>query len=518
MDERLVEALCRAAEGDDGDADIVVRANVRRLAPLASATETERLVRAAVARLDGLGALDALIHDGVVDEVLVNAGGDIWVESDGALRPAGRIAAADLAVVIERILAPLGRRLDRTNPVVDARLPDGSRVCAVVPPVALDGICLSVRRFRERTLALTAFGDTGVAALLDDLLAGRANVIVSGATSSGKTSLVNTMLGRTVSGERIVIIEDTAELLPSSAHLVRLEGRPPTPDGPPAVTLEQLVRTALRLRPDRLVVGEVRGPDVLLTHHGSCTSRSGSSARMGPWMRGPARDDDVFGGHPPQLADAVERVVLTATVTESLLLPRWRRPFVISVRPGCRAHCTRTHGFGHRVGPPGCARTGASRMCHELLRGVLSSCLTGHRPRPGTPVTERAVSRTQPRLSGATPSSSNRPRRTQASVIDRRFRTAAPSDRGRCSASSWTRGAMIWSSSACPRRRQASRSASAAPDSAPARAHGEHAVCDDLSDGAPTLDVTESAMPGAPGIAGFRYRTGRCGRVWLLRR
>jgi len=263
MDERLVEALCRAAEGDDGDADAVVRANVRRLAPLASATESERLVRAAVARLDGLGALDALIHDGEVDEVLVNAGGDIWVESDGTLRPVGRIAAADLAVVIERILAPLGRRLDRTNPVVDARLPDGSRVCAVVPPVALDGTCLSVRRFRERTLPLTAFGDTSVAALLDDLLARRCNVIVSGATSSGKTSLVNTMLGRTASGERIVVIEDTAELLPASAHLVRLEARPPTPDGPPAVTLERLVRTALRLRPDRLVVGEVRGPEVL---------------------------------------------------------------------------------------------------------------------------------------------------------------------------------------------------------------------------------------------------------------
>jgi pilus assembly protein CpaF len=263
MDERLVEALCRAAEGDDGDADTVVRTHVRRVAPLASAAETECLVRAAVARLDGLGALDALIHDGLVDEVLVNAGGDIWVESDGALRPAGRIATADLAVVIERILAPLGRRLDRTNPVVDARLPDGSRVCAVVPPVALDGICLSVRRFRERTLAVTAFCDTGVATLLDDLLAGRANVIVSGATSSGKTSLVSTMLGRTISGERIVIIEDTAELLPASVHLVRLEARPATPDGPPAVTLEQLVRTALRLRPDRLVVGEVRGPEVL---------------------------------------------------------------------------------------------------------------------------------------------------------------------------------------------------------------------------------------------------------------
>jgi pilus assembly protein CpaF len=263
LDERLVEALCRAAEEDDGSADDVVRAHVRRVAPLATASDSERLVRAAVARLDGLGALDALLHDATVDEVLVNAGGDIWVERDGSTQPAGSIGAADLAVVLERILAPLGRRVDRTNPVVDARLADGSRVCAVIPPVALDGACLSVRRFRERALPLDAFCDTAVTDLLDRLLAARANVLVSGATSSGKTSLVNTMLSRTASGERIVIIEDTAELLPAHDHVVRLEARPATPDGLPAVTLEQLVRTALRLRPDRLVVGEVRGPEVL---------------------------------------------------------------------------------------------------------------------------------------------------------------------------------------------------------------------------------------------------------------
>jgi pilus assembly protein CpaF len=263
VDERLVEALCRAAEWDDGDADTVVRAHVRRLAPLATAPDSERLVRAAVARLDGLGFLDALLRDDDVDEILVNAGGDIWVERDGATSPAGSIAAADLAVVIERILAPLGRRLDRTSPVVDARLEDGSRVCAVIPPIALDGACLSVRRFRDRTLPLAAFGAGEVADLLDALLHRRCNVLVSGATSSGKTSLLNTMLGRTEPGERIVVIEDTAELLPSHDHLVRLEARPATPDGLPAITLEQLVRTALRLRPDRLVVGEVRGSEVL---------------------------------------------------------------------------------------------------------------------------------------------------------------------------------------------------------------------------------------------------------------
>jgi pilus assembly protein CpaF len=275
LDDRLVAALCRAAEHDHGDADTVVRAHVRRVAPLASAATSEQLVRAAVARLDGLGALDALLTDPAVDEVLVNAGGDVWVERDGTLQAAGRLAAADLAVVIERILAPLGRRVDRTSPIVDARLPDGSRVCAVIPPVALDGACLSVRRFRDRALPLDAFCDAPVATVLDELVARRCNVVVSGSTSSGKTTLLNAVLGRTPPAERIIVIEDTAELLPRCAHLVRLEARPPTPDGLPGVSLEQLVRTAMRLRPDRLVVGEVRGADVLLTHHASCTCRRG---------------------------------------------------------------------------------------------------------------------------------------------------------------------------------------------------------------------------------------------------
>jgi len=272
----LVAELCRVAQAEAGAADAVVRSHLRRVAPLVGADVGERLVRAAVARLDGLGALDALLADDTVDEVLVNAGGDIWLERDGQLEPAGHLPAADLAVVVERILAPLGRRLDRTSPVVDARLPDGSRVCAVVPPVSADGACLSVRRFRDRSLPFDAFGSDAVGAVLDVALAGRCNVIVSGSTSSGKTSLLNSILGRTLPNERIVTIEDTAELLPAAHHLVRLEARPPTPDGPIAVTLDQLVRTALRLRPDRLVVGEVRGPEVLALVQALNTGHDGS--------------------------------------------------------------------------------------------------------------------------------------------------------------------------------------------------------------------------------------------------
>jgi pilus assembly protein CpaF len=263
VDERLVAALCRAAQGEPGSAETVVREHVRRLAPLASPVERERLVGAAVARLDGLGPLDALIRDPAVDEVLVNGGGEVWVERAGELERQGWIAAADLAVVIERILTPLGRRLDRTTPIVDARLEDGTRVCAVVPPISVDGTILSLRRFGNEPLPLTAFGTGAVTEALCELVDRRCNAVISGATSSGKTSLLSSLLGRLRPGERVVLLEDTAELAPMADHVVRMEARPATNDGLPAIGVEQLLHTALRLRPDRLVVGEVRGREVL---------------------------------------------------------------------------------------------------------------------------------------------------------------------------------------------------------------------------------------------------------------
>jgi pilus assembly protein CpaF len=263
VDERIVAALCRAAESVPGSAEAAVRRHVGRLAPLAAPDEAERLVRAAVARLDGLGQLDALLADGAVDEVLVNAGGEIWIERTGELHRAGHIDAGELAVVIERILAPLGRRLDRTTPVVDARLADGTRVCAVVAPVSVGGTSLSLRRFRTAPLPLAAFGGGDVTAVLAELVERRCNVVVSGATSSGKTSLLSSLLGLVRPGERIVLLEDTSELAPAADHVVRLEARPATSDGVAAITVERLLHTALRLRPDRLVVGEVRGDEVL---------------------------------------------------------------------------------------------------------------------------------------------------------------------------------------------------------------------------------------------------------------
>ncbi len=253
IDDRLVTALCRAAEREPGDAETAVRGHLRRLAPLAGPDDADRLVRAAVARLDGLGSLDALLADPTVDEVLVNAAGDIWVERYGEVERHGDIPPTDLAIVVERILAPLGRRLDRTTPIVDARLADGTRVCAVVPPISLGGTCLSLRRFRATPLPLDAFAIAPVAAVLAELVARRCNVVVSGATSSGKTSLLSSLLTLIAPGERVVVLEDTAELAPAIDHVVRLEARPATSDGVAAITLDRLLadRVAAATRPPR---------------------------------------------------------------------------------------------------------------------------------------------------------------------------------------------------------------------------------------------------------------------------
>ena len=271
-----VADICRRINDVDGDVGQAAHVEARHVAPLATSDEQRRLAEAAIARLTGLGELDEWVSDVTVDEVLVNADNHIWIDRGGELLRVGMLTSQPLGHIIERILAPIGRRLDLTTPIVDARLPDGARVCAVIGPVGVDGACLSIRRFARSARHLAAFTDPLGVEILGQIVERRCNVVVSGATSSGKTSLLAALIATLPDNERIVVLEDTAELPIGTQHVVRLEARPPAPDGPPAIDLNDLVRTALRLRPDRLVVGEIRGPEVLSLVQAMNTGHDGS--------------------------------------------------------------------------------------------------------------------------------------------------------------------------------------------------------------------------------------------------
>jgi len=228
-----------------------------------------------MARMAGLGELDGFVSDPHVDEVLVN-GDEIWIDRNGHVEWAGRLHGTSVEQVIERILAPIGRRVDRTSPIVDARLANGSRVCAVVAPVAVGGSALSIRRFATDVRPLGDFTDAAGASLIAEIVAARCNVIVSGSTSSGKTSLLASMIDHVDPVDRLIVLEDTTELPCRAPHQVRFEARAGTVEGVQAVGLGDLVRTALRLRPDRLVVGEVRSDECLALVQAMNTGHDGS--------------------------------------------------------------------------------------------------------------------------------------------------------------------------------------------------------------------------------------------------
>lgn len=255
-----VRATTRTADVGRMSAEQVSRA-VDEIAPLLTEAQRHAVLEGALARLTGLGALQRHLADRSVTEVVVNAGREVWVDRSGQMEPAGTLAPGEAEAVVERVLSPLGLRFDRLSPVVDARLADGARLCAVMPPLAVDGLCLAIRRFALPDIALAAFAAPQVERLVRDLVTARCNIVVSGATSTGKTTLLNVLAGLADPAERILTIEDTAELRLHSRHVVRLEARRATPDGVGEVSVRDLVRTALRLRPDRLVVGEVRGPE-----------------------------------------------------------------------------------------------------------------------------------------------------------------------------------------------------------------------------------------------------------------
>jgi len=271
----IVEEVCAAVRERSGDLAELIDEAVRRIAPLVTAAERNQIRARANARMAGLDLLDALVADPEVDEVLVN-GSEVWVDRNGCVEPAGVLDGTTVEQVIERILAPIGRRVDRTSPIVDARLSDGSRVCAVVPPVAVHGAALSIRRFASEVRPLSAYTDDVGAELIDEIVSQRCNVVASGATSSGKTSFLAAMIGHIDATERIIVLEDTTELPCHAPHVVRLEARPASADGLAAVTLSDLVTTALRLRPDRLVVGEVRSNECLALVQAMNTGHDGS--------------------------------------------------------------------------------------------------------------------------------------------------------------------------------------------------------------------------------------------------
>ena len=231
----------------------------------------------------GLGPIEPLMHDPTVSDILVNGAHEVYVERRGLLSRTEVVFRDDahLLQIIERIVSQVGRRVDEASPMVDARLPDGSRVNAIIPPLALDGPVLSIRRFAMepyRMSDLLAFGTftPALAEILVVAVQARLNILISGGTGSGKTTLLNVISNAIPNTERIITIEDSAELQLQQEHVVRLETRPPNIEGQGAVAQRDLVRNALRMRPDRIIVGEVRGPEVLDMLQAMNTGHDGS--------------------------------------------------------------------------------------------------------------------------------------------------------------------------------------------------------------------------------------------------
>lgn len=251
----------------------------RQTFPLRDVAALTESVHRFVARGRGLGRLTELLEQPDITEIMINGDGAIWLDTGGPLQRADlELSPGDLVVLVERMLQPLGLRVDPLSPSVDARLGDGSRVNIVVPPVAIDGPTITIRRFAAETLPLAAFGSAEVCDLLASLVRAGASMLIVGGTGAGKTTLLNALASTIPAHDRIVTIEDTAELDLPGEHVVRLEARPPNREGLGEVTIRDLVRNALRMRPDRLVVGEVRGGeafDLLLALN---TGHSGSLA------------------------------------------------------------------------------------------------------------------------------------------------------------------------------------------------------------------------------------------------
>ncbi len=272
---------------------VVIRNAVNTEVVPLSFAERERLSREILDEIFGLGPLEPLLKDHGISDILVNRFDRVYIERAGKLELTG-LSFKDnthLMQIIERIVSRVGRRVDESSPMVDARLADGSRVNAIIPPLAIDGPCLSIRRFGREPITARQMIENhslteAMLELLSAMVKGRLNILISGGTGAGKTTLLNVLSGYIPNSDRIVTIEDAAELQLKQEHVVRLETRPPNIEGKGAVRQRQLVINSLRMRPDRIVVGEVRGEEAFdmlqamnTGHEGSLTTVHANSPR-----------------------------------------------------------------------------------------------------------------------------------------------------------------------------------------------------------------------------------------------
>jgi pilus assembly protein CpaF len=301
--------------------------------------QRETLVDRVLSSALGLGPLEPLLADSSIEEIMVNGTAAVLVERDGKIEMTDVAFESERALmhVIERILSPLGRRIDEASPLVDARLSDGSRVNCVIPPLSLDGPMVTIRRFRSRGFSAQELVASGT--LTDDLarflaacVRARLNLIVSGGTGSGKTTLLNVLSSLIDSAERIITIEDAAELRLRQEHVVRLESRPPNLDGEGEVPIRTLVRNALRMRPDRIIVGEVRGAEALDMLQALNTGHDGSMTTV----------------HANSTADAIRRVE-TLALMAGVALPHSAVRGQIASALDLVIHLERNHEGARRV-------------------------------------------------------------------------------------------------------------------------------------------------------------------------
>ncbi|MGW8378791.1 CpaF family protein [Streptomyces sp. ODS28] len=354
---------------------------ISREGPVLATQDRSLLIRRVVDEALGLGVLEPLLEDPTITEIMVNGPDQVFIERAGRVEQVPVRFASDeqLMQTIERIVSTVNRRVDESNPMVDARLPTGERVNVIIPPLALTGPTLTIRRF-PRAYALhelIALGtlDEHIVSLLSSFIRARFNLIVSGGTGSGKTTLLNALSGLVPDGERIITVEDAAELQLQQQHVIRLETRPANVEGRGQVTVRDLVRNSLRMRPDRIIVGEVRGGETLDMLQAMSTGHDGSLATVHAnsaedalmrlqTLASMSEVEIPFPALQDQINSAVDVLIQLARLSDgsrkvveiSLLASHGREPFALTplsrFTPAAASPDNRVHGtFGHHPLP-----------------------------------------------------------------------------------------------------------------------------------------------------------------------